>query len=114
MAVVELEDRASLGRTGLNEKHLQHVRQNFHSFGAGAFIDKRRNNSKVLLTKSQREEVLSMLASSTPNDWGWPFWSTRILRSVIEERYGVVYSSRTSYYLLFEKPPPALPAWHNV
>lgn len=106
LAVLELEDRVPLDRTGLKEKHVQRIRRNFHSIGAGAFIDKRHNNSKVLLTKSQRDEVLSMLASSTPNDWGYtssPFWSTRILGSVIEERYGVVYSSRTSYYLLFKK-----------
>ena len=60
----------------------------------------------MLLTGTQRDEVLVMLGTTAPNDRGYtssPFWSTRILGSVIEERCGVVYSSRTSYYRLFKK-----------
>ena len=106
LAVLQLEAGISLDMLGITEKHAQRIRWNFHKIGAGAFIDKRHNNSKVLLTGAQRDEVLVMLGTTTPNDWGYSnsaFWSTRILGSVIEERYGVVYSSRTSYYVLFKK-----------
>ena len=106
LAVLQLEAGISLDMLGITEKHAQRIRRNFHKIGVGAFIDKRHNNAKVLLTKPQRDEVLSMLDTSTPNDWGYtdsPLWSTRILAEVIEERYSVVYSSRTSYYLLFKK-----------
>jgi len=101
-----LEAGNPLNLVGLSIKHVQRIRREFSNIGVEAFKDKRHNNSKVLLTKSQRDEVLVMLGTTTPNNWGYtssPFWSTRILGSVIEERYGVVYSSRTSYYLLFKK-----------
>ncbi len=47
-----------------------------------------------------------LLGTTTPNDHGYtnsPFWSTRILASLIEQKYNVVYSSRTSYYVMFKK-----------
>ena len=106
LAVVTLEAGNPLKEIGLSKKHAQRIRREFRSIGIEAFKDKRHNNAPVLLTRAQRDEVLVMLGTTTPNDWGYtnsPFWSTRILGSVIEERYGVVYSSRTSYYLLFKK-----------
>ena len=60
----------------------------------------------MLLTGAQQNEVLVMLGSTTPNDHGHtnsPFWSTRILATLIDQKYSVVYSSRTSYYVLFKK-----------
>lgn len=47
-----------------------------------------------------------MLKTTTPNNHGYSnseFWSTRILATVIKRKYGVVYASRTSYYVLFKK-----------
>ena len=106
LAVVTLEAGNPLNLVGLSIKHVQRIRREFRSIGVEAFKDKRHNNKPVLLTRAQRDKVLVMLGTTTPNDWGYtnsPFWFTRILGSVIEERYGVVYSSRTSYYLLFKK-----------
>jgi len=71
-----------------------------------AFKDKRHNNARVLLTGSQCDEVTATLMTTTPNDHGYtnsPFWSTRILATLIEHKYSVIYSSRTSYYVLFKK-----------
>gem|GEM_PF-4098159 len=54
------------------------------------------NNAPVLLTRVQRDEVLVMLKTTTPNDHGYTnsaFWSTRILATLIERKYGVAYSS---------------------
>ena len=102
LAVLQLETGNSLEMTGLSKKHAQRIRKEFRSIGAKAFKDKRHNNAPVLLTKPQRDEVAVMLETTTPNDHGYnsPFWSTRILASVIKGKYGVVFSSRTSYCLL--------------
>ena len=106
LAVITLEDGAPLARTGLSLKHVQRIRRAFRSIGTDAFKDKRHNNAPVLLTKSQRDEVAVLLNTTTPNDHGYsnsPFWSTRILATVIKRKYNVVYSSRTSYYVIFKK-----------
>ena len=106
LAVVTLEDGNPLGRTGLSVKHVQRIRRALRSIGTEAFKDKRHNNAPVLLTRPQRDEMAAMLKTTTPNDHGYsnsPFWSTRILATVIKRKYGVVYSSRTSYYVLFRK-----------
>ena len=50
--------------------------------------------------------MIATLVTTTPNDHGYTnsgFWSTRILATVIKRQYGVVYASRTSYYVLFKK-----------
>lgn len=99
LAVLELQAGISLEMLGITEKYAQRLTRNFYKIGVSAFIDKRHNNKPVLLTKSQCAEVLSILYTSTSKDWGYtstPFWSSRILGSVIEETYGVVYSSRAS------------------
>lgn len=71
LAVPQLEAGISLDMLGITEKHAQTIRRNFHKIGISTFIEKRHNNSKVLLTKPQRNEVLSILDTSTPNDWGY-------------------------------------------
>lgn len=106
LAVLQLEARNPLEMTGLSKKHAQKIRRAFCSIGTEAFKDKRRNNAPVLLTRAQRNEVIVMLKTTTPNDHGYtnsPFWSTRILAAVIKSKFGVIYSSRTSYYVLFRK-----------
>ena len=106
MAVANLEHGVPLDLLDVSEKHAQRMRREFRKIGPDAFKDKRHNNKPVLLTPSQRRDVLKMLQSTTPNDHGYtnsPFWSTTILARIIEQEYGVVYASRTSYYLLFRE-----------
>ncbi len=106
LAVVTLEAGNPLKEIGLSKKHAQRLRREFRSISVLAFKDKRHNNKTVLLTGSQCDEVIATLMTTTPNDHGYtnsPFWSTRILATLIEHKYSVVYSSRTSYYLLFKK-----------
>jgi len=104
LAVLTLEDGSPLSRTGLSVKHVQRIRRSFRSIGTEAFKDKRHNNAPVLLSKSQRDEVNIMLTTTTPNDHGYsnsPFWSKRILATVLKRRYGVLSASRIRSYLLF-------------
>ena len=106
LAVVSLEAGNPIDKIGLSYKHAQRLRREFRKLGVEAFKDKRHNNAPVLLTRAQRDEVLVMLETTTPNDHGYtnsPFWSTRILATLIEHKYGVAYSSRTSYYILFKE-----------
>ena len=106
LAFMSLEDGIPLDKIGLSAKHVQRMRRAFCSIGTLAFKDKRHDNVPVLLTRTQRDEVTAMLKTTTPNDWGYTnslIWSTRILATVIKRKYGVVYSFRTSYYVLFKK-----------
>lgn len=106
LAVANLEYGNVVDLSDISEKHAQRLRRDFRKIGNEAFRDKRHNNLKVLLTKPQRIEVLNMLHTTTPNDHGYsqsPFWSTRILATVIERTYGVTFASRTSYYVLFKE-----------
>ena len=71
LAVLQLEAGNSLEMTGLSKKHAQRIRREFRSSGVEAFKDKRHNNAPVILTKSQIEDVLFMLETTTPNDCGY-------------------------------------------
>ena len=106
LAVLQLEAGNPLEMIGLSEKHVQRLRREFRKHGVEAFKDKRHNNAPVVLTRAQCDEVIATLMTTTPNDHGYTnsaFWSTRILATVIKRQYGVVYASRTSYYVLFKK-----------
>ena len=50
LAVLQLEAGISLDMLDITEKHAQRISRNFHKIGVGAFIDKRHNNAKVLLS----------------------------------------------------------------
>ena len=71
LAVVTLEAGNLPDKIGLSYKHAQRLRHEFRKRGVEAFKDKRHNNAPVLLTKSQREDVLFMLTTTTPNDHGY-------------------------------------------
>ncbi len=68
-------------------------------------VDKREGKPKELLTKKQREHVIEMVKTKTPDKLGFAssHWTTGILGKWIEEKYEVKYKSKTSLYLVFKK-----------
>ena len=62
------------------------------------------NNNK--LTKEQKAEITEMIKTKAPNelkDFNFrdQFWTTDILRTIIERKYGLKYKTEKSYYDLF-------------
>lgn len=65
----------------------------------------KRKNFKALLTRGQRDEIVIMLNTKKPSEFGHnqDFWTTKILAAVIEKKWGVHYKSRSSMYLFFKE-----------
>lgn len=91
--------------TGYGRRHCFLLKQNYLTNGPDALRDKRQGKPKELLTKPQREEIITTLKTQTPADLGYQadYWSAALLGYHIERQYRVRYKSRTSHYLLFKK-----------
>lgn len=81
------------------------IRAAYVRHGAEALRDKRQGKPKELLTKKQRDEIVSTVVKKTPKQLGFisEFWTTGILGKWIEQKYDVKYKSKTSLYLVFRK-----------
>lgn len=73
--------------------------------GINGIKDKRKGEPKKLLSKSQREELLQLLSTTSPkrHDYENTYWTTGILADFVERKYNVKYKSKTSYYVLFKE-----------
>lgn len=91
--------------TALKRRQTFKYRVLYLKIGIEALRNKRKGKPKLLLARTQREEVLSYLEYTTPKDHGYEveFWSTTILGHFIKEKYGVFYKSKRPFYLLFEE-----------
>lgn len=59
-----------------------------------------------LLTKPQLREIIKTVKTKKPKEVGFEnheYWNTGILAYHIEQKYHVVYKSKTSYYLIFKR-----------
>jgi transposase len=90
--------------TGYGKEHIFRLRRNYDRLGLEAFRDKRKGDPKPLLTKKQRQHVITLLTAKKPGAAGYvgAGWTTNMLGDYIERHYNVRYKSRTSYYLLFK------------
>lgn len=91
--------------TGLDKKYASALRKKYIERGIESLISKRKKKVKSLLTKSQREELIAIIKTKKPSEFGYDsdFWITLLLGDFIEKRYGVKYKSRTSLYLIFKE-----------
>jgi len=89
--------------TNYTRRHAWRLKRQYAAAGAEAIKDKRKGEPKPLLTRKQREAVVTTLATKKPNDMGYwgEGWTTNMLGDWIERQFNVRYKSRTSYYLLF-------------
>lgn len=90
--------------TGLEKKYVFKLRKKYLDKGVAGLKTKKRK-TKPLLTKNQIKAVVKTLKTRRPSDFGInaDFWTTAILAQLIQEHYGVRYSSKTSYYVLFRE-----------
>lgn len=99
-------DQAIVSRlTGYGRRHCFLLKKNYLASGLAALQDKRQGKPKELLTKAQREEIITTLKTKTPKDFNYnsDYWTTNLLGYHIQRTYKVKYKSRTSHYLLFKK-----------
>jgi transposase len=92
--------------TGYEKEVVVKLRRRYLKEGFEALASKRTEKStRSLLTRSQKETIVEILNTQTPAAFGFncSFWTTSILGQLLEEQYGVKYSSKTSLYLIFKK-----------
>jgi len=82
-------------------------RKRFIKQGYNALKSKKRKKApNALLKRAQKNEIIKVLKTQTPKDYGFKeneFWTTAILGQLIEEQYNVRYGSKTPLYLMFKE-----------
>lgn len=80
-------------------------RRKYLLLGIKGIQDQRKKKVKTLLTGKQRTEVLEILRTKSPRDFGydWDYWTTSILGDFIRRTYNIQYKSKTSIYLIFKR-----------
>jgi len=94
--------------TGLGRSQIFNLRNSYLKNGLVAIEDKRKKQPKELLTKKQREEIIKTVKKKTPEKShkyfiGSKYWTTGILAEYIRRKYKVVYKSKTSLYIIFQR-----------
>jgi transposase len=97
--------------TGCSRPSLMEWCRTYRQEGVAGLIDKRKGGNHALLSAVEIEEVQRQLHNYTPVQLFGPaasssdgqFWTVAELARLVQQRFGVVYQSRTSYYTLFEK-----------
>jgi len=91
--------------TGYSRSQIFSLRNQYVKKGLEALKTKAKGEPKRLLTPKQLQEVIDLLQTTSPREYGYQsqFWTTGILAGLIETRYAVKYRSKTSYYVIFRK-----------
>lgn len=107
MAVLLLVGKADVSFTGYTKDHAKRLKGQYLKHGIDAFKDKRTSQRDRVLTKVEREQVITVLQTKQPKDVidNCPDtnWSTYLLGEYIRTLTGKHYKSRTSSYLLFKE-----------
>lgn len=90
---------------GYGKTQAYDIKKKYLKDGISTLQDKRKGKPKELLTKQQREEVIEIVKTKTPKEFGYEkeFWTTGILGDWIQRSYRIQYKSKTSLYLVFRK-----------
>ena len=114
LAVLLFVSKADVSLSGYTSEHAKRLRRNYLQEGIAAFKDKRTNQRDRVLTKQERERIVTVLSVNSPKDvltdCQEEQWSTHLLGAYILELTGKKYKSRTSGYLLFRE---AKLTWHR-
>lgn len=110
-AILLLNNQTALpfitGYTDYSRSQVFSLRQQYLQRGIKAVKTTRKGEPKRLLTKKQLKKIIETVKTKKPKDVGFhdsfDYWSTGILGKYIEDTYGVIYKSKTSYYLVFRQ-----------
>lgn len=107
MAVLLLVGKADVSFTGYTKDHAKRLKGQYLKHGIDAFKDKRTSQRDRVLTKTERNQVVTVLQTKQPKDVidNCPdtSWSTYLLGEYIRTLAGKRYKSKTSHYLLFRE-----------
>jgi len=108
-AIISLENKLSADMlellTGYKRPVAIKLRKTYLKQGLVSLQSKsRRKNFKALLTRGQREQLIKILNTHTPLDFGYnqAYWTVKILADLLLEQWGIRYRSRSSIYLLLK------------
>lgn len=114
LAVLLFCTKADWSLAGFTLDHTKRLKSQYLKIGIDAFLDKRHNNRDRVLTKQEREKVVSEVKSKSPKDLivgcTDEYWTTYLLGDYIHTLTGKKYKSKTSSYLLFKE---AKLSWHK-
>lgn len=81
------------------------LRTKYLKKGIKSIEDPSRHNPKELLSKKNRDEIIEVIKTKKPEDFGYhsDFWTTAIVGDWIKNKYKIKYKSKTSVYLIFKK-----------
>ena len=108
-AILMLSEKSTYGSikkiTRYSKQHVIRFTKSYIKDGITSLQDKRVSTPREVLTKAQREEIITILKAKNPKDFNYEsdYWTTGILGHYINETYKVKYKSKTSQYLLFKK-----------
>lgn len=93
--------------------HARRLKYAYLKGGSAALEDKRINSRERILTRAERDTVITVLKTKQPKDvisgCSVEHWTTGLLGLYIFEQFGKYYKSKTSKRLLFRK---AQLSWH--
>lgn len=103
----EADEQTLQSFTQLSRRQAFAIRKSYLETGTEALRDKRLSNRDRVLTKAERDRVVTTLRSRRPKDviasCGDEHWSTYWLGRYIHETFGKQYRSKTSHHLLFRE-----------
>lgn len=114
LAVLLFCTKGDLSLSGFTRDHAKRLKGQYMHLGVDAFLDKRHNGRDRILTKQEREKVISEVKSMSPKDLivgcSDEYWTTYLLGDYIHTLTGKKYKSKTSSYLIFKE---AKLSWHK-
>ena len=107
MAVLLFVGKGDVSLSGYTIDHAKRLKGKYLKHGIDVFKDKRTSQRDRVLTKTERNEIVTILKTSKPKDivdgCSDDNWSTYLLGECIYTRTGKRYKSKTSSYLLFRE-----------
>lgn len=107
MAVSLLDSSGDVSITGYSIKHAERLRRDYLSDGTSTFEDKRSNQRERILSRDEKQQVLTILKTKQPKEvipaCTSEHWTTGLLGLYIKNEYSKAYKSKTSERLLFHE-----------
>lgn len=107
MAVLLFVGKGDVSLSGYTVDHAKRLKGKYLKYGIDVFKDKRTSQRDRVLTKTERNEIVTALQTRKPKEvvegCGDDSWSTYLLGEYIHRLTGKRYKSKTSSYLLFRE-----------
>lgn len=101
----EFETTLITNLTSYSRRRSFAIRKQYIEKGISTIVDKENKNPKELLTKKQREKVITVVKDQSPRDYHYDsdYWTTGIVGDFIWKYFKIKYKSKTSIYLIFKQ-----------